>query len=127
MQFLPKGIAVLAAVLIAVPAAAQMDKDDKKKSAKGEAMKSEAMTKGADGTPRSGDAMKPRSPDVTGKPPMNSPSANTTPAPRGPGVNPNVEDKSPAAKQANKGEAKARADDKKKSDGKKSDDRITTK
>ena len=85
-----------------------MDKDDKSKSAKGESMKSEAMSKG-------GDTMKPRRPDVTGKPPMNSPTANTTPAPTGPGVNPNVEDK------------KMSDDRKKMNDRKKSEDKAMTK
>jgi len=85
MQFLPKcltGAAVVfAALLIAVPVSAQTDMD-KKNSSKGDA------------------ATRARSPDVTGRPPMNSPDSNRTPAKGGPGVNPNVEDKSAAAKQA---------------------------
>ena len=98
MQFLPKGIAVLAALLLAAPTLAFAQSDvDKKKSSKGEATSS--MSKGSDAM------TKPASPDVTGRQGTNSPSANRTPADGGPGVNPNVEDKSPGAKKASNDKA----------------------
>lgn len=116
MQFLPKGLAVLAALLIAAPALAQMDKDDKKKSSKGDAM------------------TKPASPDVTGRQGTNAPGPNMTPANGGPGVNPSVENKSAGAKAASDNKAagtstamdrKGQSDQPKTNDKKKSEDKMS--